>query len=344
VIVEGEFNDGRTSRTFAAYLTAEGDDLVVCDYDDAEVDVAEIDDVVVSSRLGRVPRTFTFPSGSLFTTEDNDGVDELLGPESPGLALDLLERHLGLIVVATLFTLGFSVWVVLDGIPRAAERIAMSLPGAIVEDISGGSLDVLDTVMFDDSELSGLEKRRVRDLVAPALALHPGAELHFRKGPPNAFALPDASIVFTDGIVELAEHDGELLAVAYHEVGHLHHRHLLRRVIQSSGVAVVVFLITGDVSSFDLLIGLPAVLVDLAYSRDFEREADVYALESMVAAGQDLEHFARIMRRLEGHYTGEGDEGDGLDSGVSRSVGKLQRYLATHPAAEDRAELIEAYR
>ena len=64
MIVEGEFNDGRTSRTFAAYLTAEGDDLVVCDYDDAEVDVAEIDDVVVSSRLGRVPRTFTFPSGS----------------------------------------------------------------------------------------------------------------------------------------------------------------------------------------------------------------------------------------------------------------------------------------
>ncbi len=342
MIIEGEFNDGRTSRTFAAYVTAEGDDLVVCDYNDAEVDSADLDDVVVSSRLGRVPRTFTFPSGSLFTTEDNDAVDDLLGPESPGLALDLLERHLGLILIATIFTLAFSVWVVTDGIPRASERIAMSLPEDVVHDITGGSLDVLDTLMFDDSQLAGAEKRRVRELVAPALAQYPGAKLHFRKGPPNAFALPDASIVFTDGMVELVEHDGELLAVAYHEVGHLHHRHLLRRVIQSSGVAVIVFLITGDVSSFDVLVGLPAVLIDLAYSRDFEREADIYALESMVAAGIDVEHFASVMERLEAHYQKGG--GDGTDSSMSRSAGKLQRYLATHPVAEDRAQMIEKYR
>lgn len=343
MIIEGEFNDGRTSRTYPAYLTIEGDDFVVCDLDDNEVDTGDIDDVVVSSRLGRVPRTFTFPSGSLFTTEDNDGVDNLLGPESPGLALDLLEKHTGLIVIATLFTLAFSFWVVTDGIPRASERIAMSLPEEAVGTISGGSLDVLDAVMFDDSDVSSAEQRRILAMLEPVLAGHPGAKLHFRAGPPNAFALPDGSIVFTDGMVELVENDSELIAVAYHEVGHLHHRHLLRRVIQSSTIAIAVFLVTGDVSSFDVIAGLPALLIDLAYSRDFEREADAYALESMVVAGIDVDHFANVMRRLEAHYAGEAPEGQTVST-HSGGMGALRRYLATHPPAEDRATLIEAYR
>ncbi|MEB3735127.1 M48 family metalloprotease [Halopseudomonas pachastrellae] len=47
-------------------------------------------------------------------------------------------------------------------------------------------------------------------------------KVHFRSAPAlgaNAFALPGGHLVFTDAMVELAQHDDELVAVLAHEAG-----------------------------------------------------------------------------------------------------------------------------
>ena len=65
-----------------------------------------------------------------------------------------------------------------------------------------------------------------------------------------------------------------------HEVGHVIHRHGLRTLIQKSSLAVLLVLVTGDVStSSSIITALPAILIEAGYSQTMEREADTYALE-----------------------------------------------------------------
>jgi Zn-dependent protease with chaperone function len=64
----------------------------------------------------------------------------------------------------------------------------------------------------------------IRHLSAPYLesyqALNP--KLHFRKmDQPNALALMSGDIIFTDAFIDLAENNEEVLAVFFHEIGHL---------------------------------------------------------------------------------------------------------------------------
>ena len=184
------------------------------------------------------------------------------------------------------------------GVPHGATVLAYSLPDELVSRVGDHTLEVLDATYLEPSELDAGEQQRIRGVLAPHVLTGP-VTLHFRKWVPNALALPDGSIVLTDELIELVDHDEELIAIAYHELGHVEHRHLLRRSLQGSVIAIFLFLLTGDVTNSDLLVTAPAVLVDLAYSREFETEADRYALGAMTQSGIDPIHFRNIMQKLE---------------------------------------------
>lgn len=123
-------------------------------------------------------------------------------------------------------------------------------------------------------------------------------------------------------MVDLAQHDDELVAVAAHEVGHVVRRHGLRGVLQNSLTALLLILVVGDVGSAGSFVAaLPTLLVQLHYSRDFETEADDYALDYMKQAGVPLHRFSDLMQRL------EAARGPGRD---------VPAFLASHPATQER--------
>ncbi|MBV1930724.1 MAG: M48 family metallopeptidase, partial [Porticoccaceae bacterium] len=278
----------------------------------AQVFNLDYDQLTIQSRLGNTPREITFyldagtdvggknfgakhsgieaeagaalrkniTTRQLFVTDNNDAIDELIGaidgPGSSGL-LHKLESHLGLIVFATLATIAIIWGTIVYGIPTAAKIIAYQMAGFVTEQF-GGSLDLLDKTLFEPSNLQEDQLAHVRELVEPYLRshedLHP--KLNFRAGmEANAFALPGGDIVLTDEFVKLAENDEELLAVVFHELGHLKYRHITRRALQGSMITLLVVFVTGDVSSVDLLTALPTLILDLSYSREFESEADL---------------------------------------------------------------------
>ena len=181
------------------------------------------------------------------------------------------------------------------------------------------------------------QHRELLDQVLHIFEIRPDYDLDiiFRKGRgigPNAFALPDGTIIFTDEMVNLAEHDQELSAVLAHEIGHVVRRHGMRSIVQDSLLGFAILAITGDITgSSELFIGLPVLLTELAYSREFEREADAYALAYMQNHDIDRQHFANLMRRVE-KRSGAGDD-DGKKKWVN--------YLSTHPMTEERLEAFE---
>jgi Zn-dependent protease with chaperone function len=152
----------------------------------------------------------------------------------------------------------------------------------------------------------------------------------------NAFALPDGTIIFTDDMVKLSADDDELLAVLAHEIGHVVHRHGLRTLVQNSLFAFVVLAITGDVhGTSHMFLGLPVLLTELSYSRDFEREADDFALSYLMRQGISPVHFANLMRRIEKKRAAETAPSNNGGHGPTPKSG-WQDFLSTHPSMKER--------
>ena len=125
---------------------------------------------------------------------------------------------------------------------------------------------------------------------------------------------------------------GELLGVLAHEIGHVARRHGMRSIVQDSLLGFAILAITGDITgSSELFIGLPVLLTELAYSREFEHEADEYALAYMQDNAIDLNHFANLMRRVEKEAGGNMDD----------DTRKWINYLSTHPMTEERLKAFE---
>jgi Zn-dependent protease with chaperone function len=101
----------------------------------------------------------------------------------------------------------------------------------------------------------------------------------------------------TDELVELAKNNDEITAVLAHELGHVKGRHALRQTLQGTISGLIVIAITGDVSA--IAAGLPALMLNMSYSRDLELDADDYALRALNTACIPSKSFATILLRLE---------------------------------------------
>ncbi len=339
--IKGELYDGQTSRHWPASL---------CISDSGELGLVweggsssyQLGLVEVSSRLGNTPRYFSLPDGWKFETRDNDGVDALLRQHKGygwSALVHKLESRWHYVLASLLLVVAF-VWGMLQyGLPVAAEKIAYQLPADITDSISEETLGYLDEYLFEPSGLSEDTQERLQNRFARMTgSLDTGFrfELQFRKGGKalgaNAFALPSGTVVMTDELVLLAEDDEELVAILAHELGHVVHRHSLRQILHNSALTLFLTYATGDASS--AVAALPILLVQLGYSRDFERDADRYAYDYLRGQHIQTEHFASILTRIEKEHLQRSEEAERRGT---RS--KIFEYLSTHPDTEERVKL-----
>lgn len=353
----GNYHDGKTSRSINAHLEVsygESNEAVISLMSDDEGNYPPLSlaysDLKIASRLGNTAREISFSDSCLFVTEDNDAVDYLIkhhGQSNRESLLHRLETNTPLILLSVIVTIAVIWGTVIYGIPASAKFIAFQLPDFTTEKL-GSSLSVLDRTVFDESKLDASRQAHIRQLTAPYLetykSLNP--KLKFRSGmKANALALPSGEIVLTDDFVNLVANDKELLAVFFHEIGHLQHKHLLRRTLQDSMVALMIIFVTGDVDTFDLLTGLPTLILDLSYSREFEREADIFALEELHRNKISVDHFAAVMERLETYYKDHSEEKEILVKGDEQVDEEASNdFFSTHPGTDERVKLIKQFK
>ena len=198
-------------------------------------------------------------------------------------------------------------------------------------------LSTLDHGFLAPTDLTPDERDALRRKFAAFVADEPDAERYSivvrHAGAPNAFALPDGTIVITDEMVRAVHSDDELRAVFAHEIGHVRGRHALRLLLQRSGVAVLLTALAGDaVGVTYLAVVLPSMLLQSGYSREFETEADDEAFAQLKRHGVSPQAFADLMRRLE------------KEGPAPRDDGGVGRYLRSHPATADRIRRAEEAR
>ncbi len=343
--IRGHLYDGKTSAQTPAVLRVYDNGAVRLNRaknGEAIVSAASVDAVRFSPRLADTPRYLYFPSGEKFETGDNESVDRLLRGHRKRVGMGfvhLLESKKRYVLISLAIAVLFVAAMVRYGVPAAARVIAFHLPAGIMKTAADQTMATLDRTVFSQTELDAATRQRLHGHFRPLIEAHrgdPSLSVTFRKSDrigPNALALPDGTVVFTDQMVQLAEADDELLAVLAHEAGHVVHRHGMRRVVQGSLLAFALMAITGDASgTSELFYGMPVMLTELAYSRQFEREADRYALDYLKAHAIAPVHFARLMRRIE--------QWQKKNRGAASS-GRWPTYLSTHPSTEERLSAFE---
>lgn len=135
----------------------------------------------------------------------------------------------------------------------------------------------------------------------------------------NAIALPGGRVYLLEGLLQRAESPDEVAGVLAHEFGHVVQRDGLRKFIQAGGTSFLLGLLFGDVGGASTLIIAGRALVDNAYSRDAERDADRFAVETMRALGRPSHPMGLLLQRM-------GEGGSGL--------------LSSHPLTDERLEML----
>ncbi len=324
--------DGRQSRPHPVQATVAGDRIelsgegIACSF--------SLSDTRVSERLRHAPRLLTFADGSYCEVADQRALDPvLLATGFSDSWVVRWQQRWGYALAALMATLGVIVFAYLVVLPWGARMAADQIPPAIESRIGQDAVAWVSRNLFSRSELPLEQREHLRARlteIAPHDGRTYGIEFGASKIGPNAFALPGGTIMMTDELVDLADSEEELLAVLAHEVGHIAHRHLLRRLISGTVTGAAATLIIGDASG--VLAAVPATLAELSYSRDMEREADSFAVDLLRANGLSPALLADMLEKLEAAH---GERG-GNDSSWVNS------YLSTHPDTVERVGAIRA--
>ncbi len=288
--------------------------------------------------LSNVPVELTFSDGALFQPDDPSFRWQAVKKSSAGL-VSKLESHWGMVAFAAVAVPVFLWWVVFVALPNSAESAVELFPDVVFEQAEQQTLLVMEKTLLDESELpieTQQELTNTWNESLSRLSIAPERyNLLFRKSDvlgPNAFALPHGTVVITDELVTLLdEKEDALLAVMLHEIGHVEYQHGMKMVARSAATSLFFALLLGDIEGIgEYVIGASSSLLDSAFSRDMEREADEYAIEKLEALDKSPTAFADAMKGFLSLSEQDGEEHH-----------SLLKYLNSHPSTKERIEAAE---
>lgn len=217
------------------------------------------------------------------------------------------------------------------GVPWLAAGVVAVTPPHVEQAIGDAALEQLRDGLFKPTrtppEVQAQWRGRLEAALQQAYPEGPAPwQLHFAAGGrlgANAVALPGGHIVITDELLALLSGaDDAVLGVLAHEHGHVRRRHGLHAVVRFTVVSAATSVALGDYSA--VIAGVPALMAQMGYSRDAEREADADAAHVLRAAGRDPAAMVVLFERLQARRA------DGAASGG------LPIAFASHPADEER--------
>ncbi|MDH5475508.1 MAG: M48 family metalloprotease [Cyclobacteriaceae bacterium] len=149
-------------------------------------------------------------------------------------------------------------------------------------------------------------------------------EMHIINDPNtlNAFATPGGYIYVYTGLIKYLDKADDLAGVLGHEIAHADLRHTSRNLQKSYGVSFLLGLLIGENSSDLAQIAgkLAGNVTGLAFSRDFEQEADAQSVLYLGQTSYACNGAAHFFELLE----------------AAGQTGGTPQFLSTHPSPDTR--------
>lgn len=247
-----------------------------------------------------------------------------------------LEDHWTGVLVAAIVTPLFLFWMLFSGIPAAAQASVGLIPDAVSEKLGEQTLYVLNEAFLTESTLPAEQQQQVRERWQNTLSrLDIPSERYqlliknSESFGANAMALPNGTVVVTDDIIRLLnEQPDALTAVLLHEIGHVEHQHSLKLISQSIASSLLFAVLFNDIEGIgELVLGASSGLLQSAFSRDMERDADQFAHQHLKQLGIPATAFADAMQALMSSQPEDGSD-----------HASLLKYFRTHPDTLERIE------
>jgi predicted Zn-dependent protease len=329
--------DGRYAVAVPVRVSVEDESVVVRTIDGSPLDREPVALASISEPYAHAPRTIGLRNGVTLEVVDRDRAFaralERAGFRSSRVVLLQSYGPAAVLAVAAIIALCAAIYLVV--LPRATHWAAFKLPPRLEARMGQRVLQLLDEHGFEPSRLAAETRQRIaQGLARTADRVAPGVQyrLEFRRtasGEVNAFTLPGGIIVLLDSTEAFCRSidEASVLGVLGHELGHVVHKHATRSVLHSFGVGSIGSLLWGDFSG--MAASVPIVLSQLRYSRDFETEADEFAVRVLRAnelTPQPLLSFFECLRRRP----------------EQRAAGGIPSFLMSHPPTEERMQHLEA--
>jgi len=328
--------DGTNATAHSVRVDLHGLELTVWSTDAASAQAplrrGLVTDVLLSEPFAHAPRLLVWPDGATLEVTEAEAFTRAVGTAGmPSALVARLQGRWPFLVVALAMLLGLLGFAYMRGVPAAARWAAFALPASVEQRVGAEVLALLDG---REMEASRVPADRLADIAAQfARAAAQAApqvayRLEFRRavrGPGiNAFALPGGTIVLLDGLVERTD-SAQIIGVLGHELGHVFHKHGMRNVLQAAGIGALAGLVWGDFAG--VATNVPLALGVLQYSRDFEREADDFAIAFLHANGLSVQPLIAFF---------------GMVAELERKLGfSIPGFLSTHPSTPDRIERLK---
>lgn len=336
-----DYFDGVSARPVAARLRRDGQRLwIEADGLRRELDPATVD---WPERRRHGARVAHLADGASLQSGDAAAWDAFVRAAGHGESwIVRAQQNWRTTTAAALLLIGVLVGGYLWGLPLASRAALVLIPERIDVAVGEAAWAGIEGRWLMPSRLPAADQQRLREALARAVerawpeGRRPVYDLRFHRSRlgPNAFALPGGTIVATDELVELLkDRDDVVVGVLAHELGHVHQRHGMRMLVQVTLLGTITAAAFGDFST--VLAGAPALLGQLAYSRDAEREADAESARVLRAAGIAPAVMVEFFERMNGwRRSDEGRrQGADLDPGIA---------FSSHPADAERIAFFRA--
>jgi predicted Zn-dependent protease len=173
----------------------------------------------------------------------------------------------------------------------------------------------------------------------------------------NAFAAPGGLIFISLGLLACADSEDTVAAILAHEIAHVVEQHGLQAIKKSrvtsalTSVAIASAQTAGSdelaklTTVFEDSIGdITATLVNSGYSRAFEKEADLMAVEILKRVGYDPNALVRMLEVMETRLEPGGPDFAKTHPEPEVRITEIRKVLAEAPAAPLQVERQARYR
>jgi predicted Zn-dependent protease len=210
-------------------------------------------------------------------------------------------------------------WSGLFGVKKITENVDEQLGDVFWKSYSAEMVEVNNLKIVDPIQ------KMVRKICSDSKISPSSIKVHVvRNKEINAFAMPGRHLVVHTGLIDFADHQDEIAGVIAHEIAHIESGHVVKKLGKEIGLSILMNLTLGDIGG-EVVRNALSTLTSTAYDRSLEKEADLKAVDYMIAAKMNPTYLASFLEKLD----------------KQSQTPEVLQWVSTHPDSKVRVRYIK---